>query len=35
MKKLLVILSLFILPLRLHSVRLPADALRTRRLPYR
>ena len=34
MKKLLVILSLFALPLRLLSMRLPADALRARRLPY-
>jgi hypothetical protein len=35
MKKFLAILSLFILPLRLRSVRLPVDALRSERLPYR
>jgi hypothetical protein len=35
MKKLIVILSLFILPVRLQAVRLPADLLNYRRLPYR
>ena len=33
MKKLFVILSLFILPVRLWSIRLPADALRPRSFP--
>jgi hypothetical protein len=33
MKKFFTILSLFILPVRLRSVRLPIDALRSRRLP--
>lgn len=35
MKKFLAILSLFLLPLRLRSVRLPGDVLRSQRLPYR
>ena len=35
MKKFLAILSLFLLPLRLRSTRLPEDALRSGRLPYR
>jgi hypothetical protein len=35
MKKLIAILSLFIMPLRLRTVRLPVDALRSHRLPYR
>jgi len=35
MKQLLAILSLFIMPVRLRAVRLPADALQSRRLPYR
>jgi hypothetical protein len=33
MKKLIVILSLLILPLRFRSVRLPAEGLRSRGLP--
>ena len=35
MKKLLVILSLFLLPVRLQSIRVPVDVLQSRRLPYR
>jgi len=35
MKKFLAILSLFLMPLRVRSVRLPMDALRSPRLPYR
>lgn len=33
MKKFLTILSLFIMPVRLRSVRLPVDALGSRRFP--
>jgi len=35
MKKFFAILSLFIMPLRLRSVRMPVSSLHSRHLPYR
>ncbi len=35
MKKLFVILSIFIMPLRVRSARLPLETLKSRTLPYR
>jgi hypothetical protein len=35
MKKFFVILSLFLLPVRLPSIRVAVDVLQSRRLPYR
>jgi hypothetical protein len=35
MKKFFVILSLFLLPVRLQSIRMRVDVLKSHRLPYR